>query len=351
VYSLSKLNSNKIKLAAIFVLIAATFVFSRLSAAAIYDADRGYGGIVQLRMGSHSVSTFQIDDMMEKRDAEGKGLKYLGWSQNGDTLCYYGDNHGIFSLIHDDGCALSEIAAYEYFGTTDGVLGETVVIDGGSYILERLFYFGDVSAIVKAGGKSGESFDALDVIPGEGEAASVSELYMNHRVTGDIVIEYSSVIKFLEALGKLALWVGVLVTAFLVLKAAFARLGAISRRAVIFCGLLLAAFACYMFIGSPVYIPDSFIPTRWSEFEFWSAAFDNYRGVAGYYFSMKTYAPDLAFRAYMLKSLAFALLAAISVIIAGIAAVKLFRERGIEIGVDNFKKYHEMLRGKSTGRS
>lgn len=350
-YSLPKSHSDKIKLIAICVLLAAAYVLFHLHAAAIGDVGTGYGDIVQLRMGSKSLSTSQIDAMLEKRKADNGSFRYLGWSQKDEMLYYYGDNSGAFNLILDNGCALSESEAYRYFGTTEGILGETVVINGESYVLEKLLRGHSVPAVLKVSEKSEDGFDVLNIISGVGETASVSELALNYKVTGDIVIVYGPVIKFFEAMGKLALWAAFLIAAFGVLKAVCVELNAMARKLIIFCGLLATGFICWLLIGSPVFIPDSFIPTRWSEFEFWAATFDHYGSVVSYYFSMKTYAPDLIFRAYIIKSLAFALISAVSVILAGAIAVRLFRERGIKIGVDNLKKYHEMLRGKYESRS
>jgi len=345
-----KSDKNGVKLIILSIIFAvAVFVFWNLSAIAIHDAEREYGNIVQLRMENRTLTAGQIEDMLEKRNAEGEDFKYIGWSQEDDKLYYYGDNYGVFNLILDNGCALSKTAAFEYFGTTEGILGEEVRINGVNYILEKLLYNDAASAVFKVGEGNKAGFDALNIIPGAGNTVSVSEFYMNYRVTGDIVIDYSPVIKFFGAAAKLMLWAGLLLAVCFILRVVCADLSKFARRVVILCGLFAAAFICYLCFGSPGYIPDSFIPTRWSEFEFWASTFEHYSGVVSYYFTMKTYIPDLVFRAHILKALAFALFSAISLMIAGAAAGMILRERGIRIGVDNIKKHYETLRGQSTG--
>ena len=341
-----KSGHDKAKLILIFILAAAAFILWKSSCAYAFNAEREYGGIVQMRLGARSLDAALISDMLEKRDIEAKDMKYLAWSQKGnvtvenyslgrsaafdETLCYYGDNHGFFSMVLDNGCALSAEASFKIFGANAGVIGETVIIGGENYIVEKLLYDNFTSVIYKVSEDNIQAeFDVLDIIPGEGDAVSVNEISMNYRVSGDIVIYYGEVIKFFSAIGTLLLWIAFITAAVFISGSAAKGLNTYIRRAVVWGGILLTAICCFAAFGSPVWIPDSFIPTRWSEFEFWSNTFTNYTGILKYYFSMKTYAPDVLFRSYIIKTLIFAALSAVCVIFAAAVAGKLVKKADV----------------------
>jgi len=316
-----------------------------------------------MRLGDEPLSVSHVASILEKRDFENEDTKYTAWSQKSginveneslgtraglDTaLYYYGDNYGKFNLIRDNGCALSKNAAFKLFGTTQGVLGEFVIIDGERYVVEKLIYGGAVPLIYKVKGENTDnSFDVLDIIPGQETAFSASELQMSVGVNSDIVINYEDVIKSFSALGKFVLWVALIFAALYLLSGITRGANELFSRTVMYGGLFLAAFGCYILVGPPVFIPDNFIPTRWSEFEFWSAVFTQFGDALKYYFSMKTYAPDLVFRSYILQTLTFALISAVLIIFASAAGRGIIKERGTEIGTSNFKEYYETICGK-----
>jgi len=344
VFSQQKSSYNKIKIAVACLFLAFSAVFWNLAIPALSEADNEYGEVIQIRTGDRGITVGQVTDMLEKRDVLNEDFKYLAWSQTDGILRYYGDNHGIFSLIHQSGCAMSEKAAYDHFGTTVGIIGQDVTIDDERYIVERLLYGDSVSTILKVREEEkGTGFDVLNIVPGEGEKVSESALRMNFGVFSEITIVYGAVINFFGGLCKILLFAAVLAAVFCVLKAITAK------RSLVLCGLLIAFAGCCLLMGTPGYIPDSFIPTRWSEFEFWSNTFNYYGKVINYYFSMKTYAPDIVFRALIVKSMILTLLSAVSLVIAGTLFGRILKERGIGIGFDNFKKHDEALCGESEG--
>ena len=304
-------SDNGLKRAAmILILLIAAFVFWRMSGAASENGLRLYGGLTQVRMGGQGLTVSAADGLLESRDAENDDMKFTAWTErNGvraenyalglaavfdKSLCYYGDNQGFFSLISDDGCSLSEAAAYELFGAAGGILGETVMIDGERYIVEKLHYDSKAPLIYKVkGGNLNFSFDVLDVTAGESQPDVISDIRMRFGIRGDIAISYESVIKFFSL---------------------------------------------------SFYIPDSFIPTRWSEFEFWSGVFSHYSGAVKYYMSMKTYSPDDKFRSLIITVISFTLLSAAFLIAAAALAIKTIRKRGVKIGVNIIKGHLEKVR-------
>ena len=338
-------HKNIIRCVVVCISLLAAFIFWNLSSGAAADAAKEYGGIVQLRSASQFLSAARVSDILEKRDFEKEDVRYTAWSQAGGVtvenyslgsrtrfdgaLYYFGDNYGVFSLLLDNGCALSEGAAFEVFGTTTGILGEAALINGEVYIVEKLLYGGAADLIYKVRDDDSKAgFDVLNVVCGEEGDFSASALQMNSGVNGDIVIVYADVIRSFTALGRLVIW-----AAFIAFALIFA--GGVGRKsnnrlwkwAVVVGGLLAVLFFCGLFIGSPFFIPNSFIPTRWSEFEFWANTFSRFTDAFRYYFAMKAYAPDIVFRLYAVKALVYALISATLVILAGrillsIAALK-----------------------------
>ena len=312
-------------------------VFWGLSAGAAADAERECGKTVQIRSEGQLLNAERMSGILERRDFEKEDVRYTAWSQENDitvenyslgsrvrldcALFYFGDNTGSFDLVLDNGCALSETSAFKIFGATKGILGETVVIGGENYIVEKLLYGKAVPLIYKASEDDlRTSFDALDIICGEGTEFSASEMRMVYGVSGDITIYYEDIAKSFGALGRLALWFAFAAFALIVAGGFASGLNKWLRRAVMAGGALLAVFCCYLLTGSPFYIPDSFIPTRWSEFEFWSSTFSRFGDTWNYYFSMRAYAPDILFRSHITKLLVFSLLSAASIVVAGVCA-------------------------------
>ena len=308
-FSLLKSDKKLIKPAFFLLLAAAAFLCFSMSGAAAKGAERSFGDVVQFRLGGSTLSTSAVQGILDKRDAQGEDVRYTAWTQEKSAvienyglggkssfdraLCYYGDNNGVFNLIRDNGCALSPVTAFKVFGTTEGISGENVLINGELYVVEKLLYDESASVVYKAKeDKAGAAFDVLDVVIGKQNPVSVSEIQMNYNIRGDIVIYYREVISFL---------------------------------------------------GLSFYIPDSFIPTRWSEFEFWSDTFKSYGNSVKYYFSMKTYAPDEVFRSYMIKTAVFGLLFWAAAIAIAVFGFKIIKERGIRIGVNSFKKHFEKI--------
>ena len=334
-FNQQKSGRDKIWPALAFLLAAAAVLCWKLSVGATGVALSEYGDIVQLRLGARSVNPPKVAEMLEKRDAESEDMRYLAWGQTesatleggslgrrsdvGEALYYCGDSHGLFSLVRDNGCALSEDAAFSVFGTSEGVLGESVIFDGETYVVERLLTGGSPAAVFKLSEDNRAALDVLNAVPVNGAGFSENEVRMNYGISGDIAVHYDVVIKFFAALCRLVVWVAALVTALFLMIRLTRGLNSNARKPAVLGGVLAAAAACLLLMGSPVFIPDSFIPTRWSEFEFWSGAFTGFTGSLNYYFSMKAYVPDVLFRSLMLEALAFALLSAVCIATAGAA--------------------------------
>jgi len=318
VFSRPIFKRNIKKPALLILLILAAWAFFSLSWAASNSAEKQWGGVIQFRLSGYALNTAAMQNILDKRDGSREDVRYTAWTEQKSVviencalglkgsfekaLCYFGDNQGIFNIISDKGCALSPDTAFKVFGTTRGILGENVLINGELYAVERLLYDEAASVVYKVNkDNTGVDFDVLNVIPGKGSGVSASEIVMNHNIRSDLVIYYREVIEFFSL---------------------------------------------------SFYIPDSFIPTRWSEFEFWSNTFTNYGNAVKYYFSMKTYAPDTVFRSYMLKTVIFAALFAAALIAFLICAFKIVRERGIKVGVNYIKKCFKKIRqfGNRSGK-
>lgn len=332
-------RNNRISIFVSCILLLAAFVFSSLSSAASANAIREYGDIVQLRSAGQFLNAPGVSDILEKRDFEDEEEKYTAWSQGNDinvenyslgsrarldhAIYYYGDNSGLFNLILDNGCALSEAAAFKIFGTAEGVLGEAVIINGEVYTVEKLLY-GDATPMIYKVGKDNAkmNFDVLNITSDESAGFSASEMQLKYGINGDIAIAYRDVIKSSSAFGRLILWAAVIIAALIFTK----RITKGSRNIIRWAGvcgeLIFAVLLCGALIGSPFFLPDSFIPTRWSEFEFWSGAFSQLGDALKYYFSMKTYGPDVLFKTYILQNLFFAVLSAVCMFVS---LLKLFK--------------------------
>ena len=320
-------------------LLALSAVLLSLQAGAASDIEKEYGGIIQMRSAGELINVERVSNIFEKRDFEKEDVKFTAWSQKNDitvtnhslgsraqldcALYYFGDNNAMFDLVLHNGCALSKAAAFKIFGTANGVLGETIVVDGVKYVVERLIISDAAPLIYKISEDDTRAgFDALNIENGADASISASEMQMAYGVSGDIAVDYCEVAKSCAALARLLLWAGFIIAAIIFTGGVAIGSNKWVKRAVRCVGLFLAALCCIFIIGSPFYIPSGFVPTRWSEFEFWSVTFSRFWSSLSYYFSMKAYAPDIVFRSGLMKMFVLALLSAASIIAAAALARK-----------------------------
>ena len=103
------------------------------------------------------------------------------------------------------------------------------------------------------------------------------------------------------------------------------------KRAACLLGAAAALALTYFFLGPPILLPDSFMPSRWSDFSFWGKTARGAAQAQNAFFSMKLYGPDM----YIRQTLLFSMLASVGRTIIVLAAAWGMKKR---LGKRGFSK-------------
>lgn len=262
----------------------------------------------------------------------------LGRKSTADVIFYTGDNNSRFHLTLDNGCAITDELAFQLWGVGRGteILGSPLRIGSQDYIVEQIlpsgkwtkgWTDGTVLARYQDGSASSHSpigsdpitFDVLEIHSPSGQPVSTEEIIAAGNLKNAFPLDFRQIQSMLSALRVLPIWCGaVFLAVFWISTAARKRAEAFSKvqeegkgitakwqpllgtavkwQGVPWLGgILLIALTGFLF-GSPFFIPQSFIPTRWSDFSFWGVKLE----AVGEWFhklaTMAYYGPDVYFR-------------------------------------------------------
>lgn len=299
------------------------------------------------------------DETLNEGLAPEETLRYTGWTQRNsiavsnldlgrtvtaDVIYFCGENSKRFQLMLPNGCAITEKMAADLWGTAkpESVVGRTIRVKDRDYIVEKLMLDGEWEArwagcqiVARWDGEHSDivSFDVLDVegiFPGNGY--TVEDILASENLKSSLIIGYDEILKMLKALRVLPVWAIALYLAAVLFL--FARkngrrassgaewldkadkdrgsertgewLGGLSRTAgiaslaqavcAVWGGMAILLLTAWSF-GFPFSVPQSFIPTRWSDFFFWSRTMEGAGETLRDYMTMRLYGPDAYFKA------------------------------------------------------
>lgn len=175
---------------------------------------------------------------------------------------------GSFCMPEDEkGCVLDEETAYQLFGTAKAV-GNRVFIEGKTFIIRGVAKISTPVVMILEKGRKAE-FKYLEIRNKESSREILDE-------EGSTAIEGPFYLGLLNRLLYLPLWIlllqGVYQAAWQIKRAWQRR----KRSAFLWIFLLIAGGAAVFFalretwLLFPFYLPDRYIPSRWSDFEFWT---------------------------------------------------------------------------------
>ncbi|MFQ8761127.1 MAG: hypothetical protein ACLSAF_18485 [Intestinimonas sp.] len=172
----------------------------------------------------------------------------------------------------ETGCAVDEATADALWGSAR-VVGQAVLWKGKTYYVRGVMK-GSGGLLLVQGGEDAEPWPNLLLRFRDGDAGTQAEHFLSqNQIPGGQMLDLSLLHQGLTALAALpgaALTLGILLRLFQRGRALTARAAA--------AGLLSAAGAAgggavLWCAGAPWSVPERFIPTRWSDFEFWVRLF------------------------------------------------------------------------------
>jgi len=268
-------------------------------------------GAVSFRFENEPLHTEKLNEIVEwqKKDDE-NNVELTAWTQKdsqeiksnnviieSDLIYIWGKAKDEFKLQADSSCAISYDKAYELWKSSD-VLGKTVVINDVSYKISAVLNDATGVVIVKADKYNDDTtFHVLEIKTSHKTSNwSTNEFKAENSLNPDVIVNYDN---FSEASYKVALFPGWIV--FFIMSVKIVSKLYLERKNKFMFACLIMALILWIALGLELNqfsfdFPQSLIPTRWSDFEFWGKTFDNIRMQIRTLNLMKIYYADEYFR-------------------------------------------------------
>lgn len=268
-------------------------------------------GTVSYRFENEPLHKEKLNEIVEwqKKDDE-NNVELTAWTQKdsqeiksnnviieSDLIYIWGKANDEFKLQADSSCAISYDKAYELWKSSD-VLGKTVVINDVSYKISAVLNDATGVVIVKADKYNDDmTFNALEIKTlNKTLSWSTDEFKAENSLNPDVTVNYN---KFSEASYKATLIPGWII--FFIMSAKIVSKLYLERKNKYMSACLIIALTLWIALGLKLSqfsfeFPQSLIPTRWSDFEFWGKTFDNIKMQIRTLNLMKVYYVDEYFR-------------------------------------------------------
>lgn len=278
-------------------------------------------GVFSFRIHNESLNTEKLNEIVEwqKKNNE-SDVELTAWEQkdsqeiksnNGiiksDVIYIWGKSNYELKLQAENSCAISADKAYELWKSSD-VLGKIVDINGVSYKITAVLNDVTDIAMVKASKyNENTTYDALD-IKVKSRNWSLDEFKAENSLSPDVTVNYH---EFSEALYKVALFPEWIIAFIMLVKIIYKLyINKNNNLKSVFMGitLILWIFLSLKLCQFSFELPQSLIPTRWSNFEFWGKTFDNMKQQNRILKLMKVYYVDEYFKKTLVNIIVYCIL-------------------------------------------
>ena len=309
-------------LSAAMILMA--FLLWKIGAEQEAALERRIQGEYEIRMETQPLSAADVERILERERVERRkasplagsrnaSTRFTAWTQIGEievslpnrnhqvsatALLMAGDDTPRLTLNSERNCVVSEALAYQLWGSPK-VAGETLVMDGKKYTVERVDS-GEKSWILARAAKSSEiSFDVLTIIPAEKEFGNSLEVFLSrHGIKSDMTFQQADLFHGIHTLRVLPYWILALgFVIYLCIKGRRTwKMKAFRSAFLYFLGAAGVLFFCSAAAGPLFVFPEAFVPTRWSDFSFWERTMETLKLQWDYFTTMQVYLPDQELR-------------------------------------------------------
>lgn len=266
------------------------------------DFAQDYYETVSLRFENNHLKQDQIKEIIENEDknysTDNLAITAWGKERNASVEDKYRDRKSKVDLLYiygklpagldmAKGCALSYDAAYSLWG--GGLTGGEVAINGRNYPVNRIINSLEATAIIY--GEDDVEYEGIELtIPaGKADSGGIDSFIARNGLSPTAVIRYNDAAKAMGAVASFPGIIAGLLTLASALHNARRRKGNLAEKAVLW---IVFATVCILWAAielPKISIPQDFIPTRWSAFEFWQAKSDGIReGITQYFLTPHT---------------------------------------------------------------
>lgn len=273
----------------VMLLIFAGLILWGCAVSRYEDMSESFGGI-SLRFETNPKKIETVGELRNQEKERGTDAKLTAWRQDyslkiedpslglqieSDVIYMWGDGKDLPATFGSSGCTMSGDKAYELWGSRD-VLGKTVYIDG---VLHKVTGVTDsmkgIIAVKRHDYERDMEFVSLDINPraaGDESGDQIEEFMLQNSYNADSSINYSDLLSWL---GNFLIFPALAISSlmfFRILSGLYSNVkykNGYRVQLYYICFLILWLCIC-LFAGSfYLKIPGSFIPTKWSDFEFW----------------------------------------------------------------------------------
>ncbi|MDF2543431.1 MAG: hypothetical protein K0S47_3149 [Herbinix sp.] len=259
---------------------------------------------VSVRMKTEEITEDEVRSALEKEKSVGMTAipEITAWSQQNDQevgntelgrvvktsiIVVSGDISltAPMSLLHGNypyqedfkGCVIDAETAYQLYGMEDAI-GNTLNYKDKEYYVRGVVK--TLSSLLILPGDNETQYTNLEFIyPDQerGEELAAGFLLQNDFPKDYLLIDSNLYGNMQRSFLVLPTWIFYFVISWIILRFLWKRRRDVKSRTVVICGaagmigVLGYGILLYQYTGNPIYIPEKLIPTRFSDFDYWSA--------------------------------------------------------------------------------
>lgn len=275
------------------VLAVACWGYALLTASGL---EREYGG-VSVRLAEPSVTRQALDRAAEQKGGQDvvcaaawtrgstgqTASSALGGSTKLRVVAVYGDIRraipvaeltGSFPTGDDtNGCLIDAKSAWELFHAKDAV-GAELTLGDKRYVVRGIVKTFEQTLVVRSEDANYENLEFTAPDPATAKQAAETALYRLGASGNPIILQNSQTARVALGLTWLPLWVGCALAAAAFLRRAWRERRNLRAGLSFACAGAALLAVCVAGLLKTAYWPQSFLPTKWSDFSFWGEWID-----------------------------------------------------------------------------
>ena len=210
----------------------------------------------------------------------------LGGKTSLRVVCAYGDMRqiapmkllsGTFPAGDDsDGCLLDAASAWALFHSTDAT-GATVLLGDRAYVVRGIAELYEPEMLIRDERAAYENLEFSSQNPDGAKQSIETFLYRCGNTDGFVIVPGELIVRVIRGAAWLPLWIAAVCAAGTLFRRGWKARENPARRVFYWtAGIALLALLCWG-AASTLFWPQSFLPTKWSNFAFWGQLIDTWR--------------------------------------------------------------------------
>ena len=213
---------------------------------------------------------------------------------------------GVPAMGDEEGCLLDEATAYELFRTKKAT-GGIITVQQQNYRVRGVLRSKEPVCLLMTSQKE-EAYSNLELEFTDQEDGSklAADLFRQYGLNDNyIVIDGVLFGRFLKLINLLPAWLLGICLIYDLITGLWRRRGNLLQAIVLILGIILLGAALVWFMEFKLYLPQSLLPTKWSDFSFWSKNQESFLEWMNSITYLTPNEKDLMFQQYTLRCLIY----------------------------------------------